>query len=99
MLHAPDELHDDSWVSEPDVRTARRALPRSDSCSSLLFCVGQFRLVSMALDSLRVARDDNVEGVPFPGEAPDGVSRHPASRQLLHARHQSTTFQCLTVLP
>ena len=65
LLRAADELHDDLCVSAPtwhalaDRYTEQQLL-------DLLFCVGQYHLVSMALNSLRVARDDNVEGVPFP---------------------------------
>ena len=65
LLRAADELHDDSCLSEPtwlalaDRYTEQQLL-------DLLFCVGQYHLVSMALNSLRVERDDNVEGVPFP---------------------------------
>lgn len=65
LLRAVDELHDDStihdatWAELSSRYTAEQLL-------DLVFAVGQYHLVSMALNAVRVERDDGVEGVPFP---------------------------------
>jgi alkylhydroperoxidase family enzyme len=65
LLRAADELHDDTSLSD----AAWQALhERYDDQQVLdaIFTVGQYHLVSMALNSCRVERDDSVSGVPFP---------------------------------
>ncbi len=49
-----------------DVRRARRSATTSQQLLDLVFTVGQYHLVSMVLNSLRVERDDGVTGVPIP---------------------------------
>ncbi|MGO9876284.1 MAG: carboxymuconolactone decarboxylase family protein [Acidimicrobiia bacterium] len=65
LLRAADELHDDQSLT--DVTYAALA-ERYDEQQLLdvVFTVGQYHLVSMALNSMRVQRDDGVTGVPFP---------------------------------
>lgn len=68
LLRAADELHDDSCISD---RTWA-ALGESYDDQQLLdvvFTVGQYQLVSMALNTLGVERDDGLgrpPGIPFP---------------------------------
>ncbi len=64
-LRAVDELHDDACVAEP---TYRAIADRYDDQQmlDLVFTVGQYHLVSMALNSFRVARDDTLTDFPVP---------------------------------
>ena len=65
LLRAADELHDDSSLS--DATYAELALRYNEQqMLDLVFTVGQYHLVSMALNSMRVQRDDGVTGVPIP---------------------------------
>ena len=65
LLRAADELHADQSLSDAtyDALATRYDAPR---LLDLVFTVGQYHLVSMALNTFRAARDDNVSGVPFP---------------------------------
>lgn len=66
LLAAVDELHDDQCLSQP---TWDALADRWDERQllDLIFTVGQYTLVSMALNSLGVQRDAGVPG--FPGGA------------------------------
>jgi 4-carboxymuconolactone decarboxylase len=63
LLAAVDELHDDqclgdrSWAQLSDVLTVQQVL-------DLVFTVGQYTLVSMALNSCGVQLDEGVDGFP-----------------------------------
>lgn len=68
LLRAADELHDDSCISD---RTWATLGERYDDRQRLdvVFAVGQYQLVSMALNTLGVERDDGLgepPGLPFP---------------------------------
>jgi alkylhydroperoxidase family enzyme len=65
LLRAADELHADESLSDA---TYDALATRYDSQNllDLVFTVGQYHLVSMALNAFRVERDDAVTGVPFP---------------------------------
>jgi len=65
LLRAADELHDDQTLTDA---TYGALAERYDEQQLLdvVFTVGQYHLVSMALNSMRVQRDDGVTGVPFP---------------------------------
>ena len=67
LLRATDELHDDAFVSDAtwkELETHFSEHQRMD----LVFAVGQYNLVSMALNTFGVQLDDNIEG--FPKNAP-----------------------------
>jgi alkylhydroperoxidase family enzyme len=63
LLRAVDELHADSFVSDA---TWRALSARYDvrQLIDLIFTVGQYTLVSMALNTLGVQRDPGVPGFP-----------------------------------
>ena len=65
LLRAADELHADSTLSDA---TWAALHERYDDQQMLdtIFTVGQYHLVSMALNACRVERDDGVTGVPMP---------------------------------
>jgi 4-carboxymuconolactone decarboxylase len=65
LLRAADELHTEQTLS--DVTYAELA-SRYDvqQLLDLVFTVGQYHLVSMALNAFRVDREDDVTGVPIP---------------------------------
>jgi 4-carboxymuconolactone decarboxylase len=65
LLRAADELHNDQSITDETYRALcdRYAEPQ---LLDLVFTVGQYHVVSMALNSMRVQRDDGVTGVPFP---------------------------------
>jgi alkylhydroperoxidase family enzyme len=71
LLRAADELHDRSSITEPTWQ-ALAARYDEQQLLDLIFCVGQYHIVSMMLNSCRVERDDDVDelSVPFP-ERPD----------------------------
>jgi alkylhydroperoxidase family enzyme len=63
LLRAVDELHADAFVGD----AAWQALTRHYDVRQILdliFAVGQYRLVSMALNTLGVQLDPGVEGLP-----------------------------------
>lgn len=65
LLRAADELHATQSLSD----ATYAALAQRYDAQGLLdvvFAVGQYTLVSMALNAFRVERDDGVSGVPIP---------------------------------
>jgi 4-carboxymuconolactone decarboxylase len=65
LLRAADELHDEQTLSDPTY-AALAARYDAPGLLDLVFTVGQYHLVSMALNAFRVERDDGVTGVPVP---------------------------------
>ena len=63
LLRAADELHRDAYISD---RTWAELDARYDTkqLMDVVFTVGQYNLVSMALKSFRVPLDEGVEGFP-----------------------------------
>jgi alkylhydroperoxidase family enzyme len=63
LLRAVDELHDDAMISDA---TWKSLSARYDTKQllDLVFTVGQYQLVSMALNTLGVQRDPGVPGFP-----------------------------------
>ena len=66
ILRAVDELHDDSFLSDASW-SALTGQWSTEQVIDFIFAVGQYTLVSMALNSLGVQLDAGVEG--FPGTA------------------------------
>lgn len=65
LLRAADELHSDASLCD-ETYAALAARYDDRQLLDLVFTVGQYHLVSMALNAFRVERDDGVSGVPFP---------------------------------
>jgi alkylhydroperoxidase family enzyme len=65
LLRAADELHTDQSLSDATY-AALAARYDVQNLLDLVFTVGQYHLVSMALNAFRAERDDNVTGVPIP---------------------------------
>lgn len=65
LLHAVDELHDDACVGDATY-AALAAHYNEQQLLDIVFTVGQYHLVSMALNTFKVERDDGTTGVPFP---------------------------------
>jgi alkylhydroperoxidase family enzyme len=65
LLRAVDELHDDACVSDATYAALEERYD-ARQLLDLVFTVGQYHLVSMALNTFGVERDDGVTGVPFP---------------------------------
>ena len=65
LLRAADELHSDSSLSDATFAALAQRYDEQQLLD-LVFTVGQYHLVSMALNSMRVQRDDGVTGVPIP---------------------------------
>ena len=65
LLRAADELHEEQTLSDA---TYAALAERYDvqNLLDLVFTVGQYHVVSMALNAFRAERDDNVTGVPIP---------------------------------
>jgi 4-carboxymuconolactone decarboxylase len=63
LLRAADELHDDQVISDRTWGGLRERLDVKQLLD-LVFTVGQYTLVSMALNTLGVERDEGVEGFP-----------------------------------
>jgi alkylhydroperoxidase family enzyme len=63
LLRAVDELHQDHCLSDATWQALSRHY-RLEQCMDLIFAVGQYHLVSMALNSLGVQREPNVPGFP-----------------------------------
>ncbi len=63
FLRATDELHADAFVSDETWAILAEHLD-TEQRLDLIFAVGQYTLVSMALNSLGVQRDPGVEGFP-----------------------------------
>jgi 4-carboxymuconolactone decarboxylase len=68
LLRAVDELHDRATISDATWRTLA-ARYDSHQLMDLVFAIGQYHLVSFALNAFGVERDDGVTGVPFPDPA------------------------------
>ena len=66
LLVAVDELHDDQCISS-QTWTALAERWSEQQLLDLVFTVGQYTLVSMALNSLGVQRDEGVPGFPDRG--------------------------------
>jgi 4-carboxymuconolactone decarboxylase len=65
LLRAADELHGDDMIGDATY-AALAARYDAQQLLDVVFTVGQYHLVSMALNTLRVQRDDGVTGVPMP---------------------------------
>ena len=65
LLRAADELHDDQTLTDATY-AALAARYDVQQLLDLVFTVGQYHLVSMALNAFRAERDDDVTGVPIP---------------------------------
>ena len=63
LLRAADELHDDQVISDATWDALRQQLDVKQMLD-LIFTVGQYTLVSMALNSLGVQREEGVGGFP-----------------------------------
>lgn len=61
LLRAVDELHAEAFISDPTWHSLAGHLNRQQMLD-LIFTVGQYNLVSMALNSLGVQRDEGVPG-------------------------------------
>lgn len=61
LIHATDELHEDACISDATwaVLTTRY---RTEQMLDLIFAIGQYNLVSMALNSLGVQLDEGIPG-------------------------------------
>jgi alkylhydroperoxidase family enzyme len=65
LLRAADELHGDDMIGDVTY-AALAARYDAQQLLDVVFTVGQYHVVSMALNTLRVERDDGVTGVPMP---------------------------------
>ena len=65
LLRAADELHGDDSLTDATY-AALTARYDAQQLLDVVFTVGQYHTVSMALNALRVQRDDGVTGVPMP---------------------------------
>jgi alkylhydroperoxidase family enzyme len=63
LLRAADELHDDSFITD-ETWQALAARYSLQQLMDVVFAVGQYALVSMALNSFGVQLDQGVEGFP-----------------------------------
>lgn len=63
LLRAVDELHDDAMITDPTWK-ALSARYDTQQLMDLVFTVGQYNLVSMALNTLGVQLDDGITGFP-----------------------------------
>jgi alkylhydroperoxidase family enzyme len=65
LLRAADEIHTEQTLSDATY-DALAARFDAQNLLDLVFTIGQYHLVSMALNAFGVERDDSVTGVPFP---------------------------------
>ncbi len=63
LLRAVDELHGDAYISD-DTWTELDARYDTKQLMDVVFTVGEYNLVSMALKTFRVPLDEGVEGFP-----------------------------------
>ena len=63
LLQAADELHRDSIISDQTWSTLAKRYS-TEQLLDLVFTIGQYTLVSMALNTLGVQLDDGLEGFP-----------------------------------
>ena len=70
ILRAVDELHDTATISDATWATLAE-LYDQQQCMDLVFAIGQYHLVSFALNAFGVERDDGLDDkrVPFPHPA------------------------------
>lgn len=70
ILRAVDELHDTSTISDATWATLTETYDQQQ-CMDLVFAIGQYHLVSFALNAFGVERDDGLDEstVPFPPTA------------------------------
>jgi len=61
LLKAADELHEDSFISD-DTWNKLNKWYNTKQLMDLVFTVGQYHLVSMALNTFGVELDDNIKG-------------------------------------
>lgn len=71
ILRAADELHDRATITDATWATLTKTYD-VEQCMDLLFAIGNYHVVSFALNTFGVERDDGVDGstVPFPDPAP-----------------------------
>jgi alkylhydroperoxidase family enzyme len=67
LLRATDELHDDAFISDATWNALAERW-NAQQLIDLVFAVGQYNLVSMALNTLGVQREPGVPGFPEPGK-------------------------------
>jgi len=65
LLYAADELHDDRYITDATYTALGRHYDERQMID-LVFTVGQYQLVSMAVNTFRVERDDGVTGITIP---------------------------------
>jgi alkylhydroperoxidase family enzyme len=77
LLRAADELHEHACVGAITWRAIEQQGYSEQQLLDLVFTVGQYHLVAMALNSCRVERDDGVDptSVPFPVHPDDAGER------------------------
>lgn len=68
VLRAVDELHDGGTIRD-DTWQVLASTYGTLQLMDLVFAIGQYHLVSFALNAFGVERDDGVSGVPFPPSA------------------------------
>ena len=68
LVRAADELHADQTLTDATY-AALSARYDAQQLLDVVFTVGQYHLVSMALNTFRVERDDDATGVPMPDRA------------------------------
>ncbi len=70
ILRAADELHDSSTISDATWAALAETYDQQQ-CMDLVFTIGQYHLVSFALNAFGVERDDGLDAsqVPFPRAA------------------------------
>jgi alkylhydroperoxidase family enzyme len=68
LVRAADELHGEQTLSDATYHTLAQHYDERELLD-IVFTVGQYHLVSMALNSFGVERDDGVTGVPFPAQS------------------------------
>jgi alkylhydroperoxidase family enzyme len=73
ILRAADELHDHATISDATWATLGERYDQQQ-CMDLVFAIGQYHLVSFALNAFGVERDDGLPDgeVPFPPQATTG---------------------------
>lgn len=63
LLRGTDELHDDSFVTDPTWAVLSEHYS-TEQIMDFVFTVGQYHLVSMALNTFGVQLDEGLEGLP-----------------------------------
>ncbi len=63
LLQATDELHKDAFISDATWNALSKTYSK-EQMMDLVFAVGEYNLVSMALNSFGVQLDDGLEGFP-----------------------------------